>query len=300
MAADILNAQGYSNVEPMAPGGGGDGGRDIKFNESDTPGIAFVTLEKNLNAKFKKDLSKQVDAMGVIALFCNVNVTPSMKLAFAKDAIAKGFRLLVFDLERLRSLFDSSLKEIRRHYLQLDDEVAAKLRSEVGKLLKYPDAIPDDLKPPTTLEQILMDKQPRRLFDLLMRYEESDVVEVPAIGNALSSHLQLYYRFRQEVMRFENDLWARIASIIGDRFNSRAIWRMYFDYAIPRFYGVTKDAILQWGNSLNCGVTWEDTERVFTLLSNEQALTSQVAELNELLARIGQNLSSFITPDNTA
>ena len=44
MAADILNALGYSDVEPMAPGGGPDGGRDIKFREAESRGIAFVTL----------------------------------------------------------------------------------------------------------------------------------------------------------------------------------------------------------------------------------------------------------------
>jgi hypothetical protein len=29
MAADILNALGYGNVEPMAPAGGGDSGQDM-------------------------------------------------------------------------------------------------------------------------------------------------------------------------------------------------------------------------------------------------------------------------------
>src|SRR5438874_11852956 len=116
MAADVLNAEGYSDVEPMAPRGGGDGGRDIKFREGDTPGIAFVTLEKKLGEKFRHDLLKQADGEGVIALFCNVDATPRMKLAFAKEALAKGYRLLVFDLERLRSLLDSSLKDIRRRY----------------------------------------------------------------------------------------------------------------------------------------------------------------------------------------
>src|SRR5204863_6459717 len=85
MAADVLNALGYSDVEPMAPGGGADGGRDIRFRDGDSPGIAFVTLDKKLKEKFKRDLSKQGDAEGLIALFCDSDVTPSMKLAFTKD-----------------------------------------------------------------------------------------------------------------------------------------------------------------------------------------------------------------------
>jgi hypothetical protein len=263
MAADVLNALGYSDVEPMAPGGGADGGRDIKFREGDTPGIAFVTLEKKIREKFKQDLSKQRDAEAVIALFCNVNATPSMKLAFAKDAIAKGYRLLVFDLERLRSLLDSSLKEIRRRYLHIDDEVAAKLRSQVRKLLKYPDAASDDSKPPTRLEVMLVNTLPRRLFDLLMQYDDNDILEVPCLGGALVNHLKSYYRFRQEILRLESDLLVRIAAIVGDRFNSGAVWRMYFEYAIPRFFGKSKEEIIGWGNFLNCGVTWDGTERVF-------------------------------------
>src|SRR4051794_37595090 len=82
MAADVLNALGYEDVEPQAPVGGGDGGQDIRFREGETPGIAFVTLEKKIRAKFKKDLTKQVDAEGVIALFCSVDVSPAMKLEF--------------------------------------------------------------------------------------------------------------------------------------------------------------------------------------------------------------------------
>ena len=93
MAADVLNALGYQDVEPMAPGGGTDGGKDIKFRDGDTPGIAFVTLEKRIGPKFRRDLAKQNDTWGLVALFCNVNVSPAVKLDFAKQAIAKGFRL---------------------------------------------------------------------------------------------------------------------------------------------------------------------------------------------------------------
>src|SRR5438270_103737 len=87
MAADILNAQGYSDVEPIAPGGGSDGGRDIKFRDGSTPGIAFVTLDKHIKGKFKKDLAKHKNAKATIALFCNVIVTHAMRLSFAKDAM---------------------------------------------------------------------------------------------------------------------------------------------------------------------------------------------------------------------
>jgi hypothetical protein len=300
MAADVLNALGYSDVEPMAPGGGADGSRDIRFRDGDTPGICFVTLEKRVNGKYKRDLSKQPDAEGVIALFCNVHVTPSTKLAFAKEAMAKGYGLLVFDLERLRSLLDASLKEIRRRYLHIDDEAAARLRSEVRKLLKFADAMPDDSGPPTMLERRLADNRPRRLFELLLRYEEGDVAEVPGIGAALRDHLTTYYRFRQAASRLEKDLRSRIASTVGDCFNSQAVWQMYFQYALPRLLGQSMEAIIAGGNFLNCGVTWESTESVFTALSGEEALTGQVLELNRLFDAMTQCLGRIMATEGVA
>src|SRR5881227_3223676 len=77
MAADVLNALGYRNVEPMAPRGGSDGGRDVRFSEGDTRGVALVTLDKKIRDKFKRDLLMQEDTEGLIALFCNVDVSPS-------------------------------------------------------------------------------------------------------------------------------------------------------------------------------------------------------------------------------
>lgn len=160
MAADVLNALGYSNVEPMAPGGGADSGQDIRFMEGDAPGVAFVTLNKQIRTKFKRDLAKQDDGEGVIALFCKVGVSPAMKLDFAKEAIAKGYRIEVFDLERLRSLFDSSLKDVRRRYLHIDDEVAARLRSEITRLLRFPGSVQDVTAPPALIERVLVNKLP--------------------------------------------------------------------------------------------------------------------------------------------
>ncbi|MSQ48662.1 MAG: hypothetical protein EXR78_09830 [Deltaproteobacteria bacterium] len=117
LAADVLNALGYSSVQPMAPRGGADGGRDLNFRSGETEGIAFVTREKKIRDKFGRDLAKQEKGEGHIALFCNVDLTPSMKLAFARYSLEIGYTLEVFDLERLRSLLDTSLKDIRRRYL---------------------------------------------------------------------------------------------------------------------------------------------------------------------------------------
>lgn len=283
MAADILNALGYQDVEPMAPRGGADFGWDIKFRDGDTLGIAFVTLDKDIKSKFERDLAKQGKAVdgNLIALFCNVDISPSRKLDFAKAAIRKRYRIEPFDLERLRSLLDSSLKEIRRRYLSIDDEVATRLRSAVRKLLRFPAAQPDSYPPATVIEGILADQVPRRLFDLLMQFEEQDVLEVPGIGPALHKHLKGYYQFRQEALRIENDLLLRIGKIGNREFP--AAWRIYLRYALMRFGGAAKDTIVSWGNFLNYSITWDG------------ALSLEVSGLFATDRQLNQDLRAIIT-----
>jgi hypothetical protein len=230
-----------------------------------TPGVAYVTLDKKIRDKFKRDFVKQNNAEGVIALFCNVDVSPPTKLDFTKKAIAKGYRLQVFDLERLRSLLDSSLKDVRRRYLHIDDEVAARLRSEVTKLLRFPAALPDVSDPPALLERMLLNKLPCRLFDLLMHYHEKNVLEVPGIGSALRNHLIRCYQFREKVLRLNDSLMARIGQMVQVRFS--AGWQIYLQYVLMRLGGRSKEAIIAGGDFLNYDITWDDAERVFTELS---------------------------------
>lgn len=292
MAADLLNALGYSSVEPMTPRGAADGGRDIKFMEGDTPGVALVTLDKKIREKFKLDLLKQEDSEGVIALFCNVDVTPSLKLEFAKQAIAKGYRLEVFDIERLRSVLDASLKEIRRRYLKIDDEVAARLRSEVKRLLRFPDATADKAQPPTLVEKLLADQLPRRLFDLLMAYEERDILEVPGIGGALQDHLKAYYSFRQKASQLEEKLCLSIGKKVAVRF--AAGWRIYLKYVSMRFAGASKETIIGRGDFLNYDITWDDAEKVFKELCNEPEISLEMSDLFRTHTTLCSGLEHFV------
>jgi hypothetical protein len=278
MAADILNTLGYSNVEPMAPAGGPDGGRDIKFNEGDSAGIAFATLEKKIESKFEQDLEKQPKGEGgLIAQFCSVSVSPGMKLSFTKKALAKGYRLEVFDLERLRSLLDGRLKDVRRRYLGIDDEVAAQLRSQLNKLLQFPDAVAPAPSPPTVIEGLLVNALPRRVFELLMGYDVQDIAEVPEIGEALRKHLTSYYRFRQNAIRLEDEMLHKIGQSVSVRFP--VAWQIYLRYVWMRFGGNSKETIIGWGNFLNYSITWDDAERIFNELSTVQPLSTQIKDL---------------------
>jgi hypothetical protein len=116
---------------------------------------------------------------GLLAFFCNAGVSPATKTELAKEALAKGYRLQVFDLERLRSLLDGSLKDVRRRYPHIDDEPAARLRAEVSRLLRFPEATLSTSKPTTTLENLLVDKLPQRMFDFLLQQDEQLIAETP-------------------------------------------------------------------------------------------------------------------------
>ncbi len=60
MAADIFNALGYTEVVPIAPRGGSDGGKDITFiTENGGKGLACITLRKDIEKKFEEDFSQR-------------------------------------------------------------------------------------------------------------------------------------------------------------------------------------------------------------------------------------------------
>ena len=112
---------------------------------------------------------------------------------------------------------------MRRRYLGIDDEVAARLRSDITRLLRFPDAVADGSQAPTLVERLLNDKLPRRLFELLMTYEERDVCEVPGIGQALHNFIMSYYGFRQNALVLETHIITEIGKMVAVRFP--AAWR---------------------------------------------------------------------------
>ncbi len=275
MCADILNALGYTSVEPTAPGGGGDGGQDIRFCEGDVDGTALVTLNKKIVEKFRRDLAKQpAKKDGLLALFCVVDVSPSHKFNFSQEAIAKGYRLDVFDIERLRSLLDGSFTVIRRRYLHIDDVIAQRLRSEVTKLIRFPKAFPDTAISQSLLEGMLIDSAPRRVFEMLMSYEEKDILEVPTIGNALHGHMTEYYAFRDGVQQIEQILHEKIGSMVQVRFPKG--WSIYLRYVLFRFSGLSQLQIEAGGSFLNFDITWVEAERVYKLLAADAAVSAKM------------------------
>jgi hypothetical protein len=267
----------------MAPGGGADGGCDIKFKEAGAQGIGFVTLEKSIKDKFRRDLSRlsqgqgQGQGQGLIALFCSVNVSPIMKASFAKNAAELGYTLAVFDLERLRSLLDGRFKDVRRRYLHIDDEVAEQLRSSVKRLLRFPAAVADNQQNLCLMETLLTDQMPRRLFELLMQYDERDVLEVPEIGLCLHEHMTAYHSFRQSFTAVATDLMQRLPSLWNPPLPGAL--NIHARYCVLRFAGVSADELSAGVNFLNYGITWDRAEKVFQQLATDKSLSERFEDL---------------------
>jgi len=125
MAADILNAQGYTHVVLIAPRGGSDEGKDITFTtESGGKGLACVTLRKDIEVKFKQDFSQRTAGeYDKYFLFCTAHLSSMQKLNFIGYCTTTlQAEFVPLDIEALRSLLDSSLKSIREQYVHVKDD----------------------------------------------------------------------------------------------------------------------------------------------------------------------------------
>lgn len=122
MCADILNGIGYKDVVPIAPKGGGDGGKDITFGWDNEKGLACVTLRKDINKKFYEDFrQRKPGEYDKYYLFCTASLTKSKKEEY-EEYCRKNLKaeFVPQDIEALRSLLDGRLQNIRDMYLKLE------------------------------------------------------------------------------------------------------------------------------------------------------------------------------------
>jgi hypothetical protein len=281
MAADILNALGYEDVEPMAPSGGGDAGTDIKYTDAESPAIAFVTVNKNIKSKFASDLQRvKNQKVAAFSLFCTVNVTPAQKLDFSKMAAAVGATLTVYDLERIRSLLDTSLKDIRRRYLHIDDDVSTAIREKVKTILRYPEAAALETGTMSMFEKMFKDLIPAKLFSALREYDPETLRTVPEVGVVLETISDTYYAFKGIARRLLETMTSRIGANVGVRIAQA--WRIYAEYCFLRLSGTSRESIEGGPDFLNYGITWDDAERVATLLESDAEVREQMQALGEM------------------
>jgi len=192
---------------------------------------------------------------------------------------------------RLLGDIKTKTTQIPSRVKQLNDDAAAKLESEVSNLLHYPDAAHDIVKPETALENMLVDKLPRRLFDLLVQYNDQAILSVPKIGTALRDHKVAYYTFRKVIKRIEDTTMRRIGEKVSVQF--RAGWSIYYTYVLARYGGNTQPQIVAEGNILNYSITWDDCERMYQELLKDESLSQAILEIFRQYKAMGENVTKL-------
>lgn len=113
LAAAILRLSGYEGIDPQAPIGGPDGGKDIQCAKGGlmwtgavyfppTP-VAFGSIKK----KFQSDLGKVVPENRGFAFITNRSLTPKQRTTLEAIGTTAGKEVDIFHLERLRALLDA-------------------------------------------------------------------------------------------------------------------------------------------------------------------------------------------------
>jgi hypothetical protein len=141
------------------------------------------------------------------------------------------------------------------------------------------------------IETLLTDQMPRRLFELLMQYDEQDVVEVPEIGLRLHEHMTAYHSFRQSITAVETDLMQRLPSLWSPPLPGAL--NIHARYCVLRFAGMTAEELRSGVNFLNYGITWDRAERVFEQLATDGLLASRFEESLQRHARMSTAVQDF-------
>src|SRR5205807_4408837 len=133
---------------------------------------------------------------------------------------AKGATLTIYDLERLRSLLDTSLKDLRRRYLHIDDDLSEAIRSKVRTILRFPDAEALDTSTMSLLEEMIKDQTPAKLFAALREHSPETIRTVPEIGVTLERIQGKYYEFKRVAKGLLERMLERIGASVGVRFQA--------------------------------------------------------------------------------
>jgi hypothetical protein len=175
----------------------------------------------------------------------------------------------------------------------LDNKESVRLQAAVEELAKFPNR-PETSAPRGLLESMAVNKLPHRLFDLLQQYNKPDIIGITKNGEALYQYKQDYYNFQTKELSWETDVTTYIGKIVSVRF--RQAWVIYLRYLILRSAGMSKEQIMEGGDFLNYGITWDDAEGVFTQLSGEPTVAQETLEVFSLLNKMSEEAAK-ITAD---
>ncbi len=301
MCADVLNELGYQEITPIAPRGGGDGGRDITFTPGNNEkGLACVTLRKDSDQKFKEDFHQRSKGeCQLYVLFTTQYLSAAQKLAYEKYCVNDlEARLVIYDLEGLRSVLDTALKSIRKRYLNIDDDGSAKIRGSIKKILKYPDTLAQNNHKDRTgyAEWKLTNPATREIFYSLIDTDDEELEQVPDIGAALLKYREHYYSMRQSTDELVRLCRKQISEQSLTEYQIIHGWKIYFDYFLARSFGNTAEQTKK-ATATNYGITVEDCERVYSEMAANTEISGKLRKINEAsekLAKIGDELVSAL------
>ena len=114
----------------------------------------------------------------------------------------------------------------------------AQIRAAIRKVLLFPNAVQDSTAPKTMIETMLTNQTPRKLFAVLIQYDENAIGAVPGSGPLLRDFLHNYYQFDNDIGQLENNVLGRIGGMVAVRFHEG--WGIYLRYAILRFGGMSR------------------------------------------------------------
>ena len=147
LAAAVLQLDGFTDVDPQAPLGGPDGGKDILCAKGATKyvGAAYFPTEQvtfaKIKAKFRKDLkkAKRHNREGLVFV-TNQAIGPNHRATLEQIASDNGMDASLLHRERMRNLLDSPAGYgVRLEFLRIpmkEEEQFAYFASS-GKKLEY-------------------------------------------------------------------------------------------------------------------------------------------------------------------
>src|SRR5262249_3067635 len=111
----------------------------------------------------------------------------------------------------------------------------------------------------------------------LSRYDDVDIAQIPAAGDALQSFFRRYYQFEEAIAALEQEALKRIGARVAVRFAEG--WRIYLRYGLLRFIGHSDEQSSAGNSFLNYDVTWAEAERVYGDLAKDPALARGFANV---------------------
>jgi hypothetical protein len=167
---------------------------------------------------------------------------------------------------------------------KLDTRTQDKLISEIKEIALFPDKL-DEQPHKTNMELLFTDRSAEKLFTLLSKYDQDDIRLVQKHGEIISKYKVDYYNYQTDEYKFEETLTSQIGTIVDVRF--RQAWHIYLLYFLLRQWNDRK-TVESMGNLLNYGITWDDAERVYTLLTADTNVSTHIAHLNNAQAALRQ------------